>query len=120
MVNDIGNAKSQVVIPLRATAAESRAVSTDRGQKTAPVEAAVATKTPSHKEVIEAMNKMQDMVQMVSRDLNFSLDEDSGEVVIKVIDSTTEEVVRQIPSEEVLRVARAIENGESFLVETKA
>jgi flagellar protein FlaG len=120
MVNDIGNAKSLVVPPIQTTASAESGVVVNGAKKAEPVEPPVATTAPSYEEVISAMNKMQDMVQMVSRDLNFSLDEESGEVVIKVIDSATEELVRQIPSEEALRVARALENGESFLVETKA
>ncbi len=42
------------------------------------------------------------------RTLNFSVDEESGKPVVKVIDFETKEVIRQIPSEEVLTMAKAI------------
>lgn len=40
--------------------------------------------------------------------LNFTIDEDLGRTVLTVIDGETEEVIRQIPAEEVLRIAKAI------------
>jgi flagellar protein FlaG len=41
-------------------------------------------------------------------ELNFSVDKDSGKVVLKIIDSKTKEVIRQIPQEEALRLASKI------------
>jgi flagellar protein FlaG len=62
---------------------------------------------PSAEENLErAVNTLNSKVQAVQRDLNFSIDEDSGRTVVKVVDSTTDEVIRQIPSEEVLALAR--------------
>jgi flagellar protein FlaG len=54
----------------------------------------------------QAVSALNSKVQAVQRDLNFSIDEDSGRTVVKVIDSHTDEVIRQIPSEEVLALAR--------------
>jgi hypothetical protein len=42
----------------------------------------------------------------VQRDLEFSMDEGTGATVVRVIDRTTKTVVRQIPSEVALRLAR--------------
>ena len=42
------------------------------------------------------------------RSLSFTIDDDIGRTVVKVIDRETEEVIRQIPSEELIRVARAV------------
>lgn len=125
MVNEVGNVKPQVVVPIKqaissAPADPARKVEEDPKVKVQESAAAGAKEKPSQEELVDAMEKMQDFAQIVSRDLNFSLDEDSGEVVIKVIDSATDEVVRQIPSEEALRVARALEGGEGFLMKTEA
>jgi flagellar protein FlaG len=43
------------------------------------------------------------------RNLSFRIDQGSGRTVITVVDAVTKEVIRQIPSEEVLAVARALE-----------
>lgn len=92
------------------------------GEKNMPVQndKTVDIEKPSQEQVLDAMSKMQDFVQTISRDINFSLDEESGEMVVKVIDSETKEVIRQMPSEEVLRVVRALENGTNFLLKTEA
>lgn len=63
---------------------------------------------------------MRDYMQTIDRDLHFTVDEDSGVTVVKVVDPSTDEVVRQIPTEEVMRVVRSLENGGGFLSEIKA
>jgi flagellar protein FlaG len=42
------------------------------------------------------------------RGVRFSVDEASGRTVITVLNATTDEVVRQIPEEEILKIARAL------------
>lgn len=54
----------------------------------------------------ELRKVVAEVAQYVRRDLNFSLDEGTGRTVVKVIDSESNEVVRQIPSEEMLVLAR--------------
>jgi flagellar protein FlaG len=49
------------------------------------------------------------VAQIVRRDLNFSLDEDSGKMVVKIIDSESQELVRQIPPDELLALARRLQ-----------
>lgn len=67
-----------------------------------------------------AVKRLSDYLQRVRRELQFSVDEASGRTVIRVIDASTEEVIRQIPPEEVLALARYLDAGEPRLVETKA
>ena len=56
----------------------------------------------------QVVSQINDYVQNVQRSLQFSIDEISGRNVVKVIDKQTEEVIRQIPIEEVLTIARTI------------
>lgn len=46
------------------------------------------------------------------RELAFDFEDGSGRVVVKLIDTRTKEVLRQVPSEEMLAIARALEEGE--------
>lgn len=71
--------------------------------------------------VAGAVRQMNDYIQTVNRDLSFSVDELSGKTVIKVIDAETKEVIRQIPPEEILALARHFAaSGEGpVLIETK-
>jgi len=58
-----------------------------------------ADETVDSERVESAVSKISDFVQNFQRDLQFSVDQDSGRTVIKVVDSETEQVIRQIPSE---------------------
>ena len=62
--------------------------------------------------VQEAVTKLNDYVQTVQRDLRFQLDDDSGKTIITVVDSQTSEVVRQIPDDVALRLARDLQQDE--------
>jgi len=60
----------------------------------------------SRQHVQEAIADINRYVQSIQRDLRFSVDESSGQSVVQVIDRSTQEVVRQIPSDVALRLAR--------------
>jgi len=65
------------------------------------------------------VNKIADFAQSIQRDLQFSIDEKLGETVIKVVDSKTHEVIRQIPSKEALAIARHVRE-QGLLFNSKA
>ena len=62
----------------------------------------------SAEELQKVVEQLNQHVQMIQRDLQFSVDEDSGHTVVRVVNAETKELVRQIPSEEVLRISRSI------------
>jgi flagellar protein FlaG len=69
----------------------------------------------------QAITRINSYVQQVQRDLKFSVDDESGKTVIKVIDSESKELIRQIPEEVLLKVAQSIEESlEGSLLEVKA
>lgn len=71
-------------------------------------------------QIEEAVTSIQNFVQTIRRDLNFSLDDSSGRVVVKVTDSASGEVIRQLPSEEALRLAESLEEVRSLLFKAEA
>ncbi len=71
-------------------------------------------------ELGNAVTDLQSRMQNVQRDLNFSVDDSTGEVVVKVIDGESGKVVRQIPSEEVLKLAEQLDGVRSLMFEAKA
>ncbi|MDO3385071.1 flagellar protein FlaG [Gilvimarinus sp. SDUM040013] len=56
--------------------------------------------------VKEAVAHMNEFIQASKRDLQFSYDSDSGDTIVRVLDSNTKEVIRQIPDEIFLKLAR--------------
>ena len=72
--------------------------------KTLPAEAEKVSQEALESAVVDLNNHMQ----QVQRDLLFSVDESSGRTVVQVVNSMTEEVVRQMPTEEALRISQSI------------
>lgn len=64
----------------------------------------------SPEEIEEAVTQISEFVQASSRQLNFSVDEDSNKQVVKVTDAESGDVIRQIPSEEVLKLSERLQN----------
>jgi len=62
--------------------------------------------------VREAVTRLNDYVQNVQRDLEFSMDDHSGRLVVTVTDRNTKEVVRQIPDELALKLAQNLQQDE--------
>ena len=66
-----------------------------------------------------AVEKIDRFVQSVKRNLEFLIDDSSGKVVVKVIASDSGEVIRQIPNEEVLKLANRLNDASSLLFSAK-
>jgi len=62
----------------------------------------------SSEDIQQAVAELNQHIQNIERDLLFSVDDSSGRTIVRVVNSDTEEVIRQIPSEEVLRISRSI------------
>jgi flagellar protein FlaG len=62
-----------------------------------------------------AVDRLNEQMRETGRDLAFGIDEQIDRSIIKVTNTTSGELVRQIPSDEVLRVARSIEDLKGVL-----
>ncbi|EHJ05413.1 flagellar protein FlaG [Marinobacter manganoxydans] len=60
----------------------------------------------------DAVRQLNDFVQNVQRDLQFEVDNDLGQTIVKVVDQSTKEVIRQIPDELALRLAENLQQDE--------
>jgi flagellar protein FlaG len=63
---------------------------------------------------------MNEFVKPASASIEFALDEDSGRTIVKMVDTETNEVVRQFPSEEALAISKALDRLQGLTVHTKA
>jgi len=69
--------------------------------------------------VKDTVNRLNSAVQSIERELQFKVDEKSGDTIITVLDSNTEEVIRQIPTEEVLAIRENIESLKGIIFSAK-
>ena len=68
----------------------------------------------------EVMSHLKELVRELHRELEFSVDQESGDTVIRVIDRETDEVVRQIPSEELMHLRRRLEEAAGVIFQDSA
>ena len=66
------------------------------------------------------VDNLNQYAQSLKRNLQFSVDEESDRTVIRVVDSETKQVIRQIPSEEMLSISRRTETAVSALLDVLA
>jgi len=64
--------------------------------------------------VKEAVDQGNSLLQMAKRNLQFKVDEETNEQVVKIVDSDSGEVVRQIPTEEMLAFIRRMQELEGL------
>jgi flagellar protein FlaG len=77
-------------------------------------------KKPLTAEQLEKVaQQLQDFVGEMNRGLEFSVDKDSGRDVIKVIDKTSGDLVKQYPSEEVLTLVAKLSDMVGGFVDAK-
>lgn len=94
--------------------------SPDTGQKIPPGEQKRKASQPTNEVLEQTVNKLNEFARSYQRSLDFSVDEASNRTVIKVINTETGEVVRQIPPEEVLELARNLESQMSAILNVLA
>ena len=73
------------------------------------------------KELEEAVKKLNEQLKPVNPSVRFNVDDDSGRLVIQLMDTRDDTVIRQIPSEEALKLSREPDLKRSgLLLDTKA
>lgn len=85
------------------------------------VEAPAAPQQKASSEQVQAaIENLKRASQSADQNLQFSVDGETGQTVIKVVDGGTKEVIRQIPSEEVLQLAKSLDKISGMLFSQKA
>lgn len=75
---------------------------------------------PRAEQVKAAVEHVNKFVQTLSNDLKFTVDEETGIQVVKVVDTKTKDVIRQFPSEEILAIAQALDKLQGLIIHQKA
>ncbi|HCF2341580.1 flagellar protein FlaG [Pseudomonas paraeruginosa] len=125
-VSNVNNSTAAPVIRLFGSASSDAARSGQAGEAAAsataqrPGEVDRIGDKEQRAAVEEAVSSIEKFTQSIRRDLNFSLDDSTGRVVVKVTDSSSGEIIRQIPSEEALRLAERLDEARSLLFKAEA
>lgn len=80
----------------------------------------VDDKPASRDDVTGAVKKINESMLGAAQGLEFSIDEDTDVIVVKVVDQATREVVRQMPSKEALEIAKSLDKMQGLLIRETA
>ncbi|WP_417566188.1 flagellar protein FlaG [Marinobacter sp.] len=98
--------------PALSSAAARPVQSTQAASEPSKAEKLQARSEVQREELDDAVSQLNDFVQNVQRDLQFEVDNDHGQTIVKVVDQKTQEVIRQIPDEVALRLAENLQQNE--------
>jgi len=102
---------------------DQKTVTKDKLDKIDPIQESaedVVTDQPiTPKQLEKVAQQLQDFVGELNRNIEFSVDKDSGRDVIKVIDKNTGDLLKQYPSEEVLTLVSKLSEMIGGFVDTK-
>ncbi len=99
-----GLAPSRRTIPTYPTFGEAERIGAEKQRKTDPR--------------VEAVPDRQVAYKLLSVQLKFQIDEETGERVVQLIDRETGDVVRQVPPEEILQFIKALRDINGMLFST--
>ena len=88
----------------------------------APVASAADTRARAAdpQAVKDAVAAANEAVKSIKSEIDFRVDEESGKTIVRVIDKQTGTLIRQMPSKEMLEIAKALDRLQGLLVRNSA
>ena len=86
---------------------------------TAPA-SAVAAPEPTRAEIEQAVTQANEHMGSIAPSLQFEVDPETQKVIIRLVDRLDDRILRQVPSPEMLAIARALERMQALLLRTRA
>ena len=105
-----GSNVSDLASPSAGSTAPTR--SAEQSSEPSKAERLQARNEDQREDLGEAVTQLNDFVQNVQRDLQFEVDNEAGQTIVKVVDQQTQEVIRQIPDEVAMRLAENLQQDE--------
>lgn len=101
--------------PVIAVATATETMQVKLSEKTAP-----KNDPEKNQQISNAVKDINNFFQMTQRSLGFSMDEASGHMVMQIKDTETNEVIRQIPGEDVLKLVKRLDDVTGVLFKAQA
>jgi flagellar protein FlaG len=70
--------------------------------------------------LVIAVKKLNELVAPALQTVQFSLDEQSERMVVRVVDTSTKQVLRQIPNEEVISMSKTLDKLQGLMAKQTA
>lgn len=109
MINAVGYAGQALPAQAKTAVAEQ-----------APAVVTLPTPAVDEARLKHAIREANHAARTLSSSIEFSVDLDSGRTVVKVVDSNTQQLIRQMPSEEMMEISLALDRMQGMLLKRKA
>ena len=75
---------------------------------------------PSRESIAAAIVALNQSLATQSRAVEFAVDHDTGAIVVRLVDTESNRVLRQVPAEELLQIAKSLERQQNLLLRNQA
>jgi flagellar protein FlaG len=75
-----------------------------------------AQQAPNRERINKAVESINKTIQATAQNVEFNVDSDLGKVIVTVIDRSTKQVLRQIPTVEVLEIAKSLDKLQGLII----
>lgn len=95
-------------------------VDVERAAAPEPTVATPPAEAATREQVAQAVSRANRQMAAVAPSLQFEVDPDTRDVIIRLVDQQDRKVLRQVPAPEMLAIARALDRMQALLVRTRA
>ncbi len=106
--------------PQRQSETNRNPVHAEDGRLGADLNVPVPAPTPTKSDVEQAAVRVKDALRGTTTHLEIEIDHDLGKVVIKILNGDSGEIIRQIPSQELLDLAKQLGDPKGLLIRERA
>jgi flagellar protein FlaG len=115
--SDQGLAKAEVEIEQVSSTLKSDSVEKELALATSEK---VVDESKQEEKLADKVLQLNDYAQNINREIQFSVHKETNQTIVKVVDTETDKVIRQLPSEEILKMAESLENFSGMLLKEQA
>ena len=102
-------------------AAETTKRSNQKAEKAAREEEKIINsddlKKQDNIDISEAIERVAGTAQLFNRKIHLEVENDTHEVIVKIVDSETKEVIRQLPPEEMVKLSKNAKDLKGLLID---
>ncbi|WP_426147327.1 flagellar protein FlaG [Polaromonas sp. DSR2-3-2] len=109
-----GNSVQRTASTARAASAPDNISRTPAAKAAADAKEAEAAK-PTTKQIQESLQEINKVMAGLSISVQFKIDPDYKELIVKVVDQDSGKLIRQIPTEDVVKMSKAMDNLKGLL-----
>lgn len=116
-INTIGNSSTSSAAVLPAAPSIQGGAPQQSAAKVPAAAPEPVPQQPQPEQVQKAIESVKQMIEArAPNSLSFSIDDATGKTIVRITDAETGEMIRQIPSEEMLEISRSLDKLQGMLL----